>query len=274
MLWVVAPVLYLVYCLLDPTPRRGGLASSYFQKLKLWRRILDALFPNSQIVAPHVIPATPHMFAAFPHGAATCSHFMTMTDAYSFLSKVHPFPRRDLAASILFYVPFLRELLLLLGNVDASAKTAEYNLAKGRSLLIFVGGEREQLLASPGVQQVYLNSRKGFVKLALKYQTPLVPMYCFGEVDTYVLLKPPGWLAKLRHWVCVPLQIVIPLALHLKPRPVSLRLCVGEPLPCPVRVAEEITPAVIDAYHARFVEALRELYNKHRGPLDSDLIVT
>jgi len=39
-------------------------------------------------------------------------------------------------------------------------------------------------------------------------------------------------------------------------------------------LAEELTPVVIDAYHARFVEALRELYNKHRGPLDPDLIVT
>jgi hypothetical protein len=36
---------------------------------------------------------------------------------------------------------------------------------------------------------------------------------------------------------------------------------------------EEITPAVIDAYHARFVEALRDLYNKHRAPSDPDLII-
>jgi len=195
-----------------------------------------------------------------------------MTDAYSFLSKTHPFPRRDLAASVLFYIPLLRELLLLLGNVDASAKTAEYNLKKGRSLLIFVGGEREQLLTSPGVQQVYLNNRKGFVKLALKYQTPLVPMYCFGEVDTYILFKPPVWVTSLRRWICDHLRVVIPLALHVKPQPVALRLCVGEPLPCPARM-EEITPAVIDAYHARFVEALRDLYNKHRAPSDPDLII-
>jgi Diacylglycerol acyltransferase len=60
--------------------------------------------------------------------------------------------------------------------VDASSKTAHYNLRKGRSILIFVGGEKEQLLTTPGEHTIYLSGRKGFIKLALEYGTPLVPM--------------------------------------------------------------------------------------------------
>lgn len=34
------------------------------------------------------------------------------------------------------------QILMYLGNVDASASTAKYNLKRGRSLLIFIGGEK------------------------------------------------------------------------------------------------------------------------------------
>jgi hypothetical protein len=69
-----------------------------------------------------------------------------------------------------------QQILLWLGCVDASSKTAHHNLRKGRSILIFVGGEKEQLLTTPGEHAIYLSGRKGFVKLALEYGTPLVPM--------------------------------------------------------------------------------------------------
>ena len=63
-----------------------------------------------------------------------------------------------------------------LGCVDAGSATAHYNLKKGRSILIFVGGEKEQLMTTPKEHKIYLNNRKGFIKLAIEYGTPLIPM--------------------------------------------------------------------------------------------------
>jgi Diacylglycerol acyltransferase len=45
--------------------------------------------------------------------------------------------------------------------------------------LIFIGGEKEQLMTMPGEHKVFLRNRKGFVKLAIEYGTPLVPMVSF-----------------------------------------------------------------------------------------------
>jgi hypothetical protein len=42
--------------------------------------------------------------------------------------------------------------------------------------LIFIGGEKEQLMTVPGEHKIFLRSRKGFVKLALEYGAHLVPM--------------------------------------------------------------------------------------------------
>ncbi len=47
-------------------------------------------------------------------------------------------------------------------------------LKSGYSLAILVGGEREQLLSRRGEQRVFLNERKGFVRLALRFGLPLV----------------------------------------------------------------------------------------------------
>lgn len=68
------------------------------------------------------------------------------------------------------------QLLLFLGCVDAGAKTASYNLKKNRSIFIYIGGEKEQLMTAYGEQKIYVNNRKGFVKLALQYGAHIVPM--------------------------------------------------------------------------------------------------
>ena len=79
------------------------------------------------------------------------------------------------------------QLLLWLGCVDAGASTANYNLKKGRSLLIFIGGEKEQLMSENGKHKIYLKNRKGFVKLALQHGAHLLPMYAFGENDVHTI---------------------------------------------------------------------------------------
>jgi 2-acylglycerol O-acyltransferase 2 len=73
---------------------------------------------------------------------------------------------------------FLRshQILLLIGCVDASSATCHYNLKRDRSILIFIGGEKEQLMTEPGCHKIYLLNRKGFVKLALQYGCDLIPM--------------------------------------------------------------------------------------------------
>jgi hypothetical protein len=77
----------------------------------------------------------------FPHGTATISHGISITDMCGFLTTVFSGDRRDLSATILFYIPIFREFCLWWGCVDAGKSTATHNLKRGRSLLIFLGGE-------------------------------------------------------------------------------------------------------------------------------------
>lgn len=109
-----------------------------------------------------------------------------MTDACGMLSEVYTGKRLDLAATILFILPIIREFIMWLGNIDANGNTANIALKNNYSLLIFIGGEKEQLMTKPNEHKIYLKNRKGFIKLAIEYGANLIPMYSYGENELYL----------------------------------------------------------------------------------------
>jgi len=101
-------------------------------------------------------------------------------------------------------VPGYRELLMWLGCVDAGKATAKRILRKGYHMYVLPGGEAEQMLTQRGKQRVFLNKRKGFVKLALEHGASLVPVYAFGETDLY---HTSNFVMGLRKWLMKNLRV-------------------------------------------------------------------
>lgn len=179
------------------------------------------------------------------------------------LSRIFTGERRDLVASILFVFPVLREVLLFLGCVDAGSSTAKYNLSKGYSLFIYIGGEKEQLMTEVGQHRVYLKSRKGFVKLALASGASLVPMYAFGENDCY---KISHLFKEFRVYLQEKFQLGVPLFYGrwgtLIPFPVKIAVEIGRPIAVK-RIDENlITQQMIDDLHNEFMNELARLFDR------------
>lgn len=197
------------------------------------------------------------VLSCHPHGVMTWQHFAQMTDGIKFLSSVIKHPRCDICASVLFRIPVLREILLMLGCVDASSPVCHRLLKAGYSMQLFCGGEREQLLANPAKHVVHVKSRKGFVKLAIQYKTPIVPCYTFNEDRMYTtssfMLKARLKLAKLT-------RISIPIAwgrwFTIIPHKLPLIVCVGAPI--------EVEGKTIDQVHEEYMAALVALFDRHK----------
>ena len=68
--------------------------------------------------------------------------------------------------------------------------------------MLIVGGASEAYNSDPDEIRLVLNRRKGFVKLALQYGRPLVPVFSFGEAFLYDQVhNPPGSkLRKFQEW--------------------------------------------------------------------------
>lgn len=252
---------YLLTYIVTPY-KTEGYASPWFQKLPIWKYMMR-YFPGSITVEEPLDAQTQYIFCAFPHGCCTVNHGLTMTDACGMLSRIYPGDRRDLAASILFFIPIIREILLLWGNVDAGGATAHYNLNRRRSLMIFIGGEKEQLLTQPNHHQIVIRERKGFIKLSLQYGCSLVPMYCYGENELYFV---SDFLLDFRKYLQHNFQIGIPICFGvfgtLIPYKNALSIEMGRPIQVEKIAKENITQQNIDDLHQQFVAEMERFFER------------
>lgn len=265
---VVLP--YWIWILLiDKSYKKDGRLSKKFQHLAIWTRICK--YFNSTInIEEKLDNNQQYIFCQFPHGALSSGHLLTFTNGAGFYDNVYNGEKRDLAATGLFFIPLLRDLCILLGCVDASKKTAVYNLKKGRSILIFVGGEKEQLMTKANDHKIYLKNRKGFVKLALEYNCKLVPLYLYGENEIYLN---SDFAMGIRKWLQRNFQLGLPIVLHFFPKKVSLNLEVGKPIEYKRKSNDvAITDEEINDFHNKFCIAIENLFDntKSKYGIDKD----
>ena len=208
-----------------------------------------------------------YILAVFPHGVQ--ADFRVLADGllHQVLPQTHG-KVRTLAASVLFAIPYVREMVLATGGVDANRKTAQHCLQQGLTLQILVGGQQEQLRTQPGQEKVYLRrNRLGFCKLALRHGVPLVPVYVFGNNDHY---QTQPWLLPLQLWVLQTLGISLTFASGLWgspacPQPIATTLVFGPPLVVPQ--VDDPTPKQVEKVHEEFVQALIRLFDQHKERL-------
>jgi hypothetical protein len=153
-----------------------------------------------------------------------------------------------------------------MGYVDASRRVCSDALSKGQSLFICIGGEEESMYTTRGQDIVVLQKRKGFVRLALSYGADLVPVFGVGNTDTY---KTYAWGLKYRLWIQKKFGIALPI-FHGRyfttlPYQVPIKLLVGKPIqtPKPKVLGAKPDDALVDEYHAKYVEALKAMHAEH-----------
>ena len=89
--------------------------------------------------------------------------------------------------------PFLRRF----GTVAASHENALKALDAGAAVLVFPGGDWEVHRPSWQSSKIDFGGRRGFVRLALEKDVPIVPVVTIGGQETALWLDRGAWLAKL-----------------------------------------------------------------------------
>lgn len=274
--------------------------SEYSHGSRYWKAAAKILQPKllsfyrSLGLAPRVIISNPDtfndckqaIFASHPHGVMSFHHalmYLNVDGAEKLIEAIPLEFRRALGARSLFGVPVLRDVLLMAGAVDASAPVASKCLNKGLSLTVLPGGEQEQLLAERDQHLVFVKSRKGFCKLSIKHNVPVVPMYCFGETSTFqtssFLFAQRKWLAK-KFFVAIPFPWGSGLLNPFAPLPAPLSLCVGDPIEIPLPDSSLDSEADlrrrVDLLHTKYVDAIVKLFEQNKvacGHPNAQLVV-
>eukprot|EP01102_Stenamoeba_stenopodia_P011565 TRINITY_DN3569_c0_g1_i1.p1 TRINITY_DN3569_c0_g1~~TRINITY_DN3569_c0_g1_i1.p1 ORF type:complete len:483 (+),score=64.09 TRINITY_DN3569_c0_g1_i1:310-1758(+) len=168
-----------------------------------------------------------------------------------------------LGATVMFYTPFMRDVISWFGTRDVSRRTIEKLLDEGRSVLLLPGGQSEMLYAGSEQPEVVVSRKhKGFVRMAIEKGASVVPMFSFGENE---ILDNIG-TKKIQRWFVKYLKLnphfpygrwFLPI-----PRPVRVTVILGDP----IRVEQQENPSeeYIDEIHEKYFAHLQEIFEKHK----------
>ncbi|XP_058679002.1 2-acylglycerol O-acyltransferase 2-like [Ammospiza caudacuta] len=275
-LWLPA-LLYGLWLLADrDTPRRGGRPSAWVRAWPVWHHFRD-YFPISLIRTVPLDPGRNYVFGFHPHGVLAAGAFGNFCTEATGFGRLFPGLRpRLLTLPCWFRLPLFREYAMAGGLVSSEASSLEHLLAGpgGLVAVIALGGPPEALEARPGALRLQLLRRTGFVRIALKYGTPLVPVFSFGENELFRQVpNPPGSrLRQLQGRLQRLLGVALPLfhargvfqySWGLLPFRRPIHTVVGAPLELP-RVPNPSADQV-QLWHRRYRERLRELFEEHKG---------
>ena len=173
---------------------------------------------------------------------------------------------RSLADKSLFYVPSVGRAISKTGAVPGSPKVAEFLLKdKEQLVLVAPGGMREALRPSSKKYQILWESRKGFVRLAIKTQTPIILSCCPNADDLYTVYE--NTITKLIYRKFkLPVTAIRGLGFSLVPRPVRLTHYLSEPqFPPQVESDDnEAIDALVDDWHAELTNKMNQMLEEHQ----------
>ncbi|MGK7923043.1 MAG: lysophospholipid acyltransferase family protein [Trichodesmium sp.] len=140
------------------------------------------------------------------------------------------------------------------GAVRAHPKMAIAAFQRNASVVVYPGGAADVFRPHSMRNQIYFAGRKGFIKLALREEVPIVPMISHGAHDTLFVLGDFYELAKQLHnwgilpWLfdtdpeVFPIYIGLPWGLSIGPLP---------NFPLPIQIHTRVCPPIVFERYGR-----------------------
>jgi len=176
-------LLYLAWYIFDRDKcNRGGRRSMWVRKWNLWKRYC-AYFPIKLVKTKSLDPTKNYLFGSHPHGVLCSGAFGAFATEGANVSQIFPGIQTHLLTLEGHYsFPIYREYLMCSGTCSASKQSLNYLLSQregGHAAVVVVGGAPESLDSHPGTCILQLKNRKGFIKMAIRHGSSLVPVFFF-----------------------------------------------------------------------------------------------
>jgi len=264
--WTTASAIYT-------TTYRGRPAQTGERSWPLFQRISQMMFDN--VFVPYfnleIIrdtpepfnPAEKYVFGYHPHGIIPIAcQWTSLTSKW----KAN-FPNLQpavLVSTIVHSVPIMRDVAQWNGGFEVSRIGFLSALEKRKSVLLVPGGQEEMIGSRSDSKEVpIVTSHRGFIRIALKTGSNLVPIYAFGETQTFDNIKAPAawqrWCVRMfrANLICYPYGIA-----PMLPRSHKFTLAVGEPIKLPQ--IDHPSEDDVAHYHYMYFKALQSLFNKYK----------
>jgi 1-acyl-sn-glycerol-3-phosphate acyltransferase len=226
----------------------------YIRRTLPGMKTLTDVYHRPDVRGLHNIPEEGPVLLVGNHSGGT---LIADTFVFSHAFYEHFGPMREfhqLAHDLVFKVPGVRAILSRWGTVPASPQNMKRALERGAALLVYPGGDEETYRPSWESATLDFAHRKGFARLALEYDVPIVPIVAIGGQETALFLGRGRRLAKalqldrlMRLKVLPPVlgppfgATVLDLPLRV-PLPAKITITVGKPIDLRDRLGRNADP--------------------------------
>ncbi|EDW32253.1 GL10526 [Drosophila persimilis] len=283
-------LIYLVYMYLDHKRTHSIIDSNgwMLNRTNTLYRSYRNYFPVELVKTAELPANRNYILASFPHGILGTGIGINMGVEISKWLELFPQIRPKVGTlDQHFLVPFMREVLRAWGLVSVSKEALIHMLTKSNdpkhadnrdgftsnAVAILVGGAQEAMDSHPGQYILTLKSRKGFVKMAIRTGSSIVPSFSFGEVDIFdQVANPPDSLLRRVQSVVKKLTGVAPLipvgrgffnyTFGFLPQRRRIVQVVGAPID--VVKSDQPDAAYVDKVHGQVMEALEKIFDQYK----------
>lgn len=186
------------------------------------------------------------------------------------------------------YTPIFREIILGWGMATASAQSITTLLTQSNDatnscnadgftsngVCLLVGGSHEALYAHRNTYKLVLKQRRGFIRIAMKTGTSIVPIISFGETGVFDQpANPPGSMIRKFQEIVKKYTGIAPIMFNGRglfqynfgviPKRCPITQVVGAPIEL-VKNAEP-SPDELNAVHVTFCKAIQDLFETHKS---------
>ncbi|KAH8551968.1 diacylglycerol acyltransferase type 2A [Umbelopsis sp. PMI_123] len=280
-------IMYLTWILVwDKAPENGGRSIRWLRNAFWWKLFAD-YFPAHIVKEEDLDPSKNYIFGYHPHGIISMGSFCTFSTNATGFDDLFPGIRPSLLTlTSNFNIPIYRDYLMACGLCSVSKTSCQNILAKGgpgRSIAIVVGGASESLNARPGVMDLVLKRRFGFIKIAIQTGASLVPTVSFGENDLYEQVesnensKLHRWQKKIQHALGFTMPLfhgrgVFNYDIGLLPHRHPIYTIVGKPIPVPSVKDGRTKDEIVKELHDTYMQAVQDIYDRYKDIYAKDRV--
>uniref|UniRef100_A0A7S2QN10 Acyltransferase n=1 Tax=Zooxanthella nutricula TaxID=1333877 RepID=A0A7S2QN10_9DINO len=147
--------------------------------LRLWSWLMGVTV-KSESGAELVDQSRRYMITWHPHGFIVYCPIFLLAEK-SIVGDPIGKPWHCTGAPVLFNVPIMGDTLQVLNGRPVDKKSLESIMGQGGTVAVQPGGMAEQKVTTHEQEQAMFPANLGFIRMAIKYGTPLLIVYIFGE---------------------------------------------------------------------------------------------
>ena len=204
------------------------------------------------------IPKTGRAMILVNHSLATYDILLL---GYSIFDKIGRLPR-GLADSNFYKNTLTSEFANKLGMYEANHENAENVLNGNEILMLAPGGTKEAIRSSEEKFKIKWDDRKGFARLSIKTQSPIILAACPGADNVYTVKASPITDFAYKFFK-LPITFAEGIGKTILPRPVKLVHYIHEPIFPPPFEGENPDDELVKEYHLFIVNKMTEWMETH-----------